>query len=148
MTALDIAKYILTKCSKEESPISNLQLQKMLYYIQYEFLTKKNKPLFDDDFEAWKFGPVVPKVYYTYSYMGAFKIIANYDNYDSLCKEITSDDKKLLDNVIENKRQKDVWFLVDDTHKKGGAWDKIFNNGIGLGNIISKKEIKENAFGN
>lgn len=32
-TALDMAKYIIDKCTKDRSPISNLQLQKILYYI-------------------------------------------------------------------------------------------------------------------
>ena len=36
-SALTIAKYIIDKCTEENSPISNLQLQKILYYIQSEF---------------------------------------------------------------------------------------------------------------
>ena len=36
--ALDIAKYIITKCNKDGFPISNLQLQKILYNLQKFFL--------------------------------------------------------------------------------------------------------------
>ncbi|ASM34650.1 prophage ps3 protein 01 [Campylobacter sputorum subsp. bubulus] len=146
MKALDVSKYILTKCNLENNPISNLQLQKTLYYIQYEFLTKMDKPLFEDDFEAWKFGPVIPSVYYEYSHIGAFKIGANYENYDSILKNMSSYETELLNSIIEDKRTKDAWFLVDDTHKKGNAWDLVFKNGIGFRDTISKKQIKENAF--
>ena len=37
-TAMDLAKYIVSKCYYDGCPISNLQLQKILYYIQKEFL--------------------------------------------------------------------------------------------------------------
>ena len=37
-TALDIAKYIIDKCTRENLAISNLQLQKILYYVQKTFL--------------------------------------------------------------------------------------------------------------
>ena len=37
-SALDLAKYILQKCIDDSRPISNLQLQKILYYVQGEFL--------------------------------------------------------------------------------------------------------------
>ena len=36
--ATELAKYIVTKCTNEDQPITNLQLQKILYYIQKEFL--------------------------------------------------------------------------------------------------------------
>lgn len=36
--ALDISKYIINKCVNDEKYISNLQLQKILYFIQKEFL--------------------------------------------------------------------------------------------------------------
>lgn len=32
--ALDIAKYIVDKCTVEKCPITNLQLQKILYFLQ------------------------------------------------------------------------------------------------------------------
>lgn len=37
-SALNMAKYIIDKCTKDRYPISNLQLQKILYYVQREFL--------------------------------------------------------------------------------------------------------------
>ena len=40
-SALEIAKYIIDKCTKDRCPVSNLQLQKILYYVQREFLSLK-----------------------------------------------------------------------------------------------------------
>ena len=47
-SAVELSKYIITKCAKENKPISNLQLQKILYFIQKEYLQKKGVPAFDD----------------------------------------------------------------------------------------------------
>ena len=35
--AMELSTYIVSKCIKEDCPISNLQLQKILYYIQKAF---------------------------------------------------------------------------------------------------------------
>ena len=47
-TALDFAKYIVKKCIDDGHPISNLQLQKILYYIQKDFL-RRGDIAFEDD---------------------------------------------------------------------------------------------------
>jgi uncharacterized phage-associated protein len=146
MKAMDVARYILTKCNKEGQPISNLQLQKMLYYIQYEFLRETGEPLFEDDFEAWKFGPVVPTVYYEYSHMGAFRIGADYKDYNKILSEMSKNEIDMLNDIIVDKRDMNVWSMVDNTHKKGKAWDSIFKDGEGFGEVISKDLIRENAF--
>lgn len=60
-SALDIAKYIISKCNIENCPISNLQLQKILYNLQKALLQseimiteKKSSALFGDKIEAWQ----------------------------------------------------------------------------------------------
>ena len=49
LSALDLSKYIITKCMNDRKPISNLQLQKILYYIQVEFLRERGIRAFSDD---------------------------------------------------------------------------------------------------
>ena len=43
--------------------LSNLKIQKLLYYAQGCSLASLNDPLFDDELVAWKLGPVVEAVY-------------------------------------------------------------------------------------
>lgn len=43
--------------------ITNLKLQKLLYYAQVWHLAFSDSPLFDEDIEAWVHGPVVPQVF-------------------------------------------------------------------------------------
>ena len=64
-SALDIAKYIISSMR-----VDNLRLQKLLYYTQAVSLYQTGKPAFDDEIEAWDYGPVVPNVYREYRECG------------------------------------------------------------------------------
>ena len=62
--ALQIAQLLLSKAAEgNQELMSNLKLQKMLYYEQGFHLAAFDTPLFDENIEAWMFGPVVPEVY-------------------------------------------------------------------------------------
>ncbi|MCF2641137.1 DUF4065 domain-containing protein [Roseburia hominis] len=134
--ALDIAKYVIDKCTRDNCPISNLQLQKILYYIQKAFLNQ-GKHAFRDDIEAWQFGPVVPVVYRKYCMYGAMPIEENSEIH------LNEDDRRIIDTVIVQKRKINPWTLVDDTHKAGGAWDIIYRHGVGNKNKIPDELIQK-----
>ena len=51
-----------------------------------------------------------------------------------------------INQIIVDKRDINAWKLVDNTHKSGKAWDIVFKNGDGIGDVISKELIRENAF--
>lgn len=136
-SAIDLAKYIVTKCTSENEPISNLQLQKILYYIQREFLQMQNVPAFRDEIEAWQFGPVVPTVYYRFCGSGAMPIKNSFENIP-----IKSYDKSCIDKIVEEKRRLSPWSLVEDTHKSDGAWAQVYRNGAGNHKPISTDLIK------
>ncbi|MDR0407473.1 MAG: DUF4065 domain-containing protein [Campylobacteraceae bacterium] len=143
VTAMDVAKYMIDKCENDNHPITNLQLQKMLYYVQCFFLVEKKKPLFDDDFEAWKFGPVIPDVYREYRIYGALPISSDADKAEI---DIDNKEMELLNDIIKKTRVMYPWRLVEQSHAKGKAWDNVFMDGIGVGDIISKEDIKNNGF--
>ena len=65
-TAIDVARYIVTFFQEAGDPVSNLKLQKLLYYVQGWSLALDNKPAFQDRLEAWVHGPVQSSVYGTF----------------------------------------------------------------------------------
>lgn len=134
-TAMNMAKYIIDKCTKDQHPISNLQLQKILYYVQKAFL-QNGRVAFGDDIEAWQFGPVVPEVYYQYCGFGAMPIRMNYE------VDISEEDVSRIDPIVEVKRSLNPWDMVEDTHMDGKAWAEIYNNGLGNHRIIPKDLIR------
>lgn len=64
--ANEVALWIISFCKKHGDRITNLKLQKLLYYAQAWHLALYNRPLFPEDIEAWTYGPVVPEVYHTF----------------------------------------------------------------------------------
>ena len=134
-SALDIAKFIINKCTQERLPISNLQLQKILYYVQREFLQQGTKA-FSEEIEAWQFGPVVPEVYKQYCGFGAMPIRMRY------MIDIKQDYTMIINPIVEKKRLLNPWDMVSDTHCKGKAWDLIYRDGLGDHQVIPQQLIK------
>jgi uncharacterized phage-associated protein len=65
-TAAEIAAAILQECSKRTIAVSNLKLQKLLYYCEAWSLALHDRSLFNDPIEAWVHGPVVAAVFHLY----------------------------------------------------------------------------------
>ena len=56
-----VAKWFINEVSPDP-----LKLQKLLYFSQGISFCMNDEPLFNDDFEAWVHGPVIPKLYHKY----------------------------------------------------------------------------------
>lgn len=63
ITARTLADCFLAFCNEHGDLVTNLKLQKLLYYAQGWHLGLHGTPLFDDPLEAWIHGPTVPAVY-------------------------------------------------------------------------------------
>lgn len=138
-SAFDLARYILKKCIDENHPISNLQLQKILYCIQECFLKEKDRKAFSEPIEAWQFGPVVPEVYDEYRIYGGRTIVWMPEQDRAFCPD--EKDKKMIDDIIETKRLIDPWDLSH--FERGVVWRAVYDNGRGAYKEIPVELIKE-----
>ena len=64
----DIADYVILAAKADDNDISlsNLKLQKLLFYIQAWSYGINKKPLFQGDFQAWVHGPVNVEIFKTF----------------------------------------------------------------------------------
>lgn len=136
---MSLAQYILYKCKSNGKPINNLQLQKILYFIQGEHLAQKGMPLFNKDFEAWKYGATIRSVYSKYCGYGVSKIIM----IDKPSKKLDSKVCNFVNPIVDELRELYPWDLVKRTHSIGVAWNKVYQNGKGENYVIPKSEIKK-----
>ncbi|WP_353932474.1 type II toxin-antitoxin system antitoxin SocA domain-containing protein [Okeanomitos corallinicola TIOX110] len=112
----DVAKYFLSRADEDAGDlISNLKLQKLLYYAQGFHLALYNEPLFPELVEAWIHGPVVPEVYHEYKNFGSNAIPIPEDIDFSIYDEKTVD---LLDEVYSVYGQFSAWKLRNMTHNE------------------------------
>ncbi len=66
-TALKAADHLIWLSQEHGDPITNLKLQKLLYYSQGWFLALYERPLFRDEIQAWIRGPAVYSVWKIFS---------------------------------------------------------------------------------
>lgn len=115
--------------------LTPMKLQKLLFYTQSWHLKLCNgKPLFDDLFARWKFGPVIPPIYHFLKKYGANEVtdkISIIVDADGELKKITPsiqkddfDAIKLIDKIIEVYGGYSGTELSNLTHAPGTAWSK------------------------
>lgn len=116
-SALNIAAEVITEYHEKGLPITNLALQKILYYIQIQHLDQYGCCAFDDDIEAWRHGPVVRSVYNTFR-----KYISSAIEVDDISVvrntvQLTKEVKKTIHSIVgKAEKYSDAWILVDKTH--------------------------------
>lgn len=100
-TALQIAKYFIKKgmSEKETAKLTNLKLQKILYYAQGWYLANFNRPLFEDPIEAWKYGPAIRSVYQEFKDAGSSVLDVPIADWE--INEVDNNTKKFLDDIWE-----------------------------------------------
>jgi len=97
--AIDIANYFLLKADQEDQELlSNLKLQKLVYYAQGLHLAMYGESLFNEEIEAWQYGPVVPDLYHHFKGHGSKGIPAN-AKFDPL--KIDDKTRDFLDEIYE-----------------------------------------------
>jgi len=129
-SASDVAKWILgynriQMDTAGADSISNLKLQKLLYYAQGCYLAFYNTPLFDDPIVAWEHGPVVESVYHEYKNNGGCGI----DVFGSIAEYYTKEDDAVLKTVYENFAQYSAWGLRNMTHNER-PWKETRKNDV------------------
>lgn len=93
--------------------VTNLKLQKLLYYAQGFNLAINNKPLFKEDILAWEHGPVIREVYNLYRDNASAPLPVK-----TCPSSLTKEEKSLVENVWKVYGQFSAWKLRDMTHNE------------------------------
>lgn len=114
MSINGLAKHVLAVADKEDNPVSNLELQKILFFTVGMSIRndvkeiKFFKKIYNNDFEKWRYGPVVPSLYFSYNIYGN-KSIQETGQYN--------ENYKRFDDLIKKLFKIDVYRLVALSHK-------------------------------
>jgi uncharacterized phage-associated protein len=117
----------------EENDLTNLKINKLLYYAQGHYLTRTGKPLFNAKIEAWDLGPVIPDVYRKYKSCGK-KVLVNTKQYEN---NLTDEEFDTLLDVAAKYGKYTAAHLVDKTHSQDTPWANTPK-----GNVISIDDIE------
>ena len=132
--------FIINIAKQEKISITNLKLQKIMFFIYGVVLAKHNINLVPQGFEAWKYGPVNRE---------AYDILSNYKGDFISLNEVKIDNTANIDETI-SKTIKIVWDfykdinafdLVRESHKKGTPWIKVYIPGESI--HIEAKDVEK-----
>ena len=148
-----IANAFLNKAAGEGERISHLKLQKLMYYASGYYLALHNKPLIDNMFEAWEYGPVVPALYREFRDFGLNPITrlaksSEWDE-DALPAAIPIQDEevnKIIDFVWKNYSKYSALQLSDMTHAERSPWDRTRKEKPGIRNADIPDEFLKEHF--
>jgi uncharacterized phage-associated protein len=136
--AINVAELFLSWAHRDGDLITNLKMQKLLYYAQAWHLVNFNKkPLFNDGIEAWDFGPVIPSVYHEYKTFGYRPIPHAITKNEEA--PFTPDQMEYLELLYDKFIRFSAHELVNMSHNED-PWKKAFNSDL-YPKIISHEEM-------
>jgi len=120
----DVAKFFIDLAQKQNQQdsgdlMTNLRLQKLLYFAQGWHLARYDRPLFDAPIHAWRLGPVVQEVYQAYNPHRANGISSDAR---TAADAFTPDEFALLLDVAREYNHFSTSALVDKTHAAASPW--------------------------
>ena len=138
-TVYDIANFLISTSSVVGmKDMTNLKLNKLVYFVQGIYCAKTGKPLFPDSIEAWTYGPVIRALYDKYKCYGDSIITGVDSSYNENC--FTNEELDILTDVVIMFKGYSASQLVELTHMQNKAWSKHYvknhNNVIPLNDIV------------
>lgn len=117
---LDVAKILICKFNEEDKEITQLKLQKLLYFIEAYYMSVYDKEkLYNEKFYAWTYGPVSKEVYNEY------KSFINLPIKENDCTNLKTFDEDIMNsinavyNIFGNLNSSE---LIRLTHMQGSPW--------------------------
>lgn len=130
-----LANYITQRYERTfKVKMDEMKLHKLLYFIQRESFVLYGRPMFVDQFEAWKYGPVMRCLR-----NHQWKTSALVDWPEELSEQI-----KIVDVVFEKYASKDSWTLSNISHGES-CWRKAKDREISSPVEILTKDIQIDA---
>lgn len=140
LTAKQVADYFLSLVDEDcGDSITNLKIQKLLYYAQGFHLAIFDEPLFDEPIVGWKYGPVIESLYHEYK----CAVTCPLPKPENIDFSIYSNDvTELLSDIYEIYGQFSAWKLAELTHEED-PWKNTEQNQV-IDNSLIKSYFKNN----
>lgn len=136
----DVGKYILEYCRERNYDIPHPKLQKILYFLQAYFVTKKGNVCFEEEIEVHKTGPVISEVSSIYNRYGGYDLLIFEKNLNLTPlneSPIEISDREIIERIID-------WLSVYssselfDAIKNQDVWKNSIESGVVMPTEMAK----------
>ncbi len=139
MSAKDVANFFIAT-TKAPQKMSNMKVNKLLYYAQAWSLVRLGRPLFNEPIEAWKHGPVIPTIYHRYEQCKENPVPIPSDT--SFLNTISAEEAQLLMDVAREYDGLSAWQLRNQSHGSNEPWMKVYDPDK-FHTVITKEDMEE-----
>lgn len=158
-----IANYFIGRADEEGIRMTNMKLQKLVYFAHGWHLALANAPLIDERVQAWEFGPVVRTIYDEFKEYGKDPITRKGKSFEVqglkfafVVHEVPESDgqtHRLLARIWDVYKGFSAFQLSDLTHRNGTPWEKTYPPNANVRNLAIddvtiteyfKKAVEEN----
>ena len=130
-----LANFVLSVAKKEDLEVSNLAMNKIVYFIYVEYLVTFSKKLTTAKIEAWEHGPVFRELYSAFKKFGDLPITELAKKIDAqtgelvVCElELENQDCDFLTSLTEKLLRHSASKLRNLSHLPGSPWDIVWNH--------------------
>jgi len=116
--ARQIANWFVQRANRDGKQLSIMSLLKLTYIAHGWFLEMRGQPLFDNEIEAWQYGPVIPEVYHSFRRKGV--VVSEMLEGQQVPEELSG----FLEQIYSGYAGLSPFQLSDMTHQEGGPWDR------------------------
>jgi uncharacterized phage-associated protein len=131
----EIANLVLDFGERAGVPLTNMTINKVVFFLHAWYLAKTGEPLVSAKIEAWDYGPVFRELYGEFKKFGNKRITskATRRNVRTMQQEVcvgcfSKQDLEFLSPLIEDYAQMSAGKLVELSHVRGGPWDQVYNH--------------------
>ena len=147
-----VANFVLDLCDAEGRGVTNLSLQKIVFFCHVWCLIKLDRPLLKHQFEAWQYGPVLQYLYRDFKEFEREPIIGRASCIDPgtgekrvVKYEFDRETEALLTEVVSFYSRLSAGELVKLSHARGGPWDQVWSH---LGRVNPGMKIDNSLIAN
>lgn len=149
--ARTVANFLLDLGDKNGVSLTNISINKILYFAHGIYLNKEGRPLVKNSFEAWDYGPVVRVVYDAFKRGGSDAITTRAQRfnpvthaYEELTEPVDPNDQLFLRSVFDMFSAMSAGRLIDMSHSSGSPWANLWESDdlvVRPGMVIADAEI-------
>jgi uncharacterized phage-associated protein len=129
----EIANWVLEYAERQQVSISNMQLNKLVYFAYEHALKKYGRKLTNAKIEAWEHGPVFREIYRSFKESGNLPIASRAQKYNPakdiveiVVPNIAENDEKILEEALKNKIRLSASVLRELSHASDSPWAAVW----------------------
>lgn len=153
--AKSIANAFLVQAKNQQAELSNMKLQKLLYFAHSIYLAQTGQPLIGEPPQAWRYGPVYPSVYHHFKDCGSgpirtwatqFEMRDGAPTFTTVGTPADQSVQQFLSSIWNTYGHQSAIALSALSHVPGGPWDVVRRTTVGERDAEIPDDLIRNYF--